>query len=45
MIVSADHWDNERWPNFSPDEFNCQGSGELKISPVVLDFLQAYRNI
>tara|TARA_S200000501_G_scaffold127834_1_gene120778 strand:+ start:1199 stop:1609 length:411 start_codon:yes stop_codon:yes gene_type:complete len=45
MIVSADQWDNERWPNFNPDEFKCQGSGELKISPVVLDFLQAYRNI
>ena len=45
MIVSADQWDSERWPNFSPDEFKCQGSGELKISPVVLDFLQAYRNV
>ena len=45
MITSVNEWDAERWPNFSPDEFKCQGSGELKISPVVLDFLQAYRNV
>ena len=45
MITSADQWDSERWPNFSPDEFKCQGSGELKISPVVLDFCQAFRNM
>ena len=45
MITSVDQWDAERWPNFSPDEFKCQGSGELKISPVVLDFCQAFRNM
>ena len=45
MITSANEWDAERWPNFSPDEFKCQGSGELKISPVVLDFCQAFRNM
>ena len=45
MITSANEWDAKRWPNFSPDEFKCQGSGELKISPVVLDFCQAFRNI
>ena len=45
MITSANEWDADRWPNFSPDEFKCQGSGELKISPVILDFCQAIRKM
>jgi|TARA_R100000781_G_scaffold92475_1_gene57341 uncharacterized protein YcbK (DUF882 family) len=45
MITSADQWDAERWPNFSFDEFKCKSSGEVSISPVALDFLQAFRNM
>ena len=45
MITSADQWDSERWSNFTPDEFKCSHCGELKISPVILDFVQAYRQI
>jgi uncharacterized protein YcbK (DUF882 family) len=45
MIASEDQWDLERWPNFSFDEFKCSSHGGVKISPVVLDFIQAYRNV
>ena len=44
FITSADQWDSSKHSNFTADEFKCQGSGELKISSVVLDFVQAYRN-
>jgi len=44
MITHADQWDTARWYNFKPSEFACQGTNALKISPVVLDFVQAYRN-
>ena len=33
-----------KWKNFNADEFKCKGSGELKISSIVLDFVQAYRD-
>tara|TARA_R100000656_G_scaffold64203_1_gene49241 strand:- start:42 stop:452 length:411 start_codon:yes stop_codon:yes gene_type:complete len=45
MITSIDQWDSERWPNFSFNEYKCSSHGGVKISPVVLDFIQAYRNI
>ena len=45
FITSADQWDSSKHSNFTADEFKCQGSGELKISSVVLDFVQAYRKI
>ena len=44
FITSADQWDSSKHSNFTADEFKCQGSGELKISSVVLDFVQGYRN-
>jgi len=43
MITHADQWDTTRWYNFKPSEFACSCCNTLKISPVVLDFLQAYR--
>lgn len=36
-------WDNERWPNFSPDEFACKGDGTLSVNPVFMDRLQTLR--
>ncbi|MBO6775858.1 MAG: DUF882 domain-containing protein [Marinibacterium sp.] len=33
-----------RWPNFSPDEIACRGTGQLKLHPEALDKLQALRN-
>tara|TARA_S200000501_G_scaffold216413_1_gene203134 strand:- start:12 stop:422 length:411 start_codon:yes stop_codon:yes gene_type:complete len=43
IITDPGHWRSE-WCNFTPDEFKCQGTGEFKISSLVLDFLTAYRN-
>lgn len=43
VIRSSDQW-QEKWKNFNADEFKCKGSGELKISSIVLDFVQAYRD-
>ena len=45
MITHADQWDTTKWYNFSPKEFVCSCCNTLKISPVVLDFVQQYRNI
>lgn len=36
-------WDAERWPNFSPQELACKGTGKLAIHPPTLDKLQALR--
>ncbi|MFN7177538.1 MAG: YcbK family protein [Thermaurantiacus sp.] len=33
-----------RWPNFSPAEIACRGTGQLKLHPAALDRLQALRN-
>jgi zinc D-Ala-D-Ala carboxypeptidase len=44
MITHADQWDTARWYNFKPKEFACSCCNALNISPVVLDFVQAYRN-
>jgi hypothetical protein len=33
-----------RWPNFSPAEIACRGTGQLKLHPEALDKLQALRD-
>jgi len=33
-----------RWPNFSPAEIACRGTGQLKLHPEALDRLQALRD-
>lgn len=33
-----------RWPNFSPAEIACRGTGQLKLHPEALDTLQAQRD-
>jgi zinc D-Ala-D-Ala carboxypeptidase len=33
-----------RWPNFTPEELACRGTGELVIDPRALDMLQSLRN-
>lgn len=33
-----------RWPNFSPGEIACRGTGQLKLVPEALDKLQALRD-
>lgn len=33
-----------RWPNFSPDEVRCKGSGMLIVSNEFMDALQLLRN-
>jgi len=33
-----------RWPNFSPAEIACRGTGRLKLHPEALDKLQALRD-
>ena len=33
-----------RWPNFSPAEIACRGTGQLKLHPGALDRLQALRD-
>jgi len=33
-----------RWPNFSPAEIACRGTGQLKLHPTALDKLQALRD-
>ena len=39
--VPADAW---RWPNFSPAEIACRGTGSIRIHPAALDKLQALRD-
>ena len=38
--VPADFW---RWPNFSPEEIACRGTGKLVIVEKAMDMLQALR--
>ncbi|MCC6007538.1 MAG: DUF882 domain-containing protein [Rhodobacteraceae bacterium] len=33
-----------RWPNFSPTEIACRGTGQIKLHPAALDRLQALRD-
>lgn len=33
-----------RWPNFSPAEIACRGTGQLKLQPAAMDKLQELRN-
>ncbi|WP_372921470.1 YcbK family protein [Roseovarius sp.] len=33
-----------RWPNFSPAEIACRGTGQIKLHPEALDTLQALRD-
>ena len=33
-----------RWPNFSPAEIACRGTGALKLNPVAMDRLQGLRD-
>ena len=44
MIKHADQWDTARWYNFTAKEFACSCCNTLNISPIVLDFVQAYRD-
>lgn len=39
--VPVDGW---LWPNFSPGELRCKGTGSLLINPGALDALQKLRN-
>ena len=39
--VPKDIW---RWPNFSPAEIACRGTGQIKMHPEALDKLQALRD-
>ena len=46
--LEADHWrdvewDSNRWPNFSPQELACRGTGKFKIHIPTLDKLQQLR--
>jgi hypothetical protein len=34
-----------RWPNFTPQEFACRGSGRLLIVPAYMDKLQRLRTM
>ena len=33
-----------RWPNFSPAEIACRGTGKLLVKPIALDMLQSLRD-
>jgi hypothetical protein len=44
-----DHWSDVpkhawRWPNFSPEEIACRGTGKLLVNEPALDKLQALRD-
>lgn len=38
--VKPQEW---QWPNFSPSEIACKGTGELLVHPASLDCLQKFR--
>lgn len=38
-------WDKERWPNFTPYEISCNGTGVLYVDPEAMDKLQALRDL
>jgi len=47
-MLTYDHWtkvpaDIWRWPNFSPEEIACRGTGKVGINPDAMDKLQALR--
>lgn len=43
FITKADQWDYDRWPNFTPEEMECRGTGKLRVRKDALDALQALR--
>ena len=43
MITAPEQWDRGRWPNFTPREFACRGTGRLLVAPALLDALEALR--
>lgn len=48
VLLSYDHWRDVppsewKWPNFTPREIACRGSGTIKVSIVAMDKLQALR--
>lgn len=47
MYFEAEHHSKAagwRWPNFSPEEMGCRGTGAIKIEAALMDKLQALRN-
>jgi zinc D-Ala-D-Ala carboxypeptidase len=44
VAVAEAYWDAERWPNFSPREFACKGTGRVAWVPATVDKLQALRS-
>ena len=42
MQNGTDSWP---WPNFSPDEIRCRGTGRLIVKPEAMDALQMARDI
>lgn len=45
-FIEAPHWSKVtgwRWPNFSPQELACRGTGRIKISVDLMDRLQRLR--
>lgn len=38
------YW-SKRWPNFTPDELKCKGTGAIMVDVDALDKLQALRNL
>lgn len=42
-IITRETWNASRWPNFSPDELACKGTGILRMSDDFLDRLQTLR--
>lgn len=38
-------WDSDRWPNFTPHEIACRGTGRLYVDPVAMDKLQGLRDM
>ncbi|MEM7243391.1 MAG: D-Ala-D-Ala carboxypeptidase family metallohydrolase [Pseudomonadota bacterium] len=41
QMFPLDLW---RWPNFSPPEMACRGTGKLRINPHAMDMLQVLRD-
>lgn len=47
-MLTFDHWTKVpatvwRWPNFTPEEIACRGTGKVGIDPAAMDKLQALR--
>lgn len=47
LAIPADqyHWDADRWPNFTPHEVACRGTGLLFIDHQAMDALQRFRHL